>query len=68
MSWAVTQTRFPTSFNELYGLRPSHGRIDLAGAMAMAPSFDVAGCPATLGQMLTLFRARLRSLFKRDLA
>ena len=35
--------RIPAAFNGLYGLRPSHGRIDLSGAMAMAPSFDVAG-------------------------
>ncbi len=35
--------RVPAAFNGLYGLRPSHGRVDLAGAMAMAPSFDVAG-------------------------
>jgi amidase len=35
--------RVPASFNGLYGLRPSHGRVDLAGAMAMAPSFDVVG-------------------------
>src|SRR5262249_2139875 len=35
--------RLPASFNGLYGLRPSHGRVDLTGAMAMAPSFDVAG-------------------------
>jgi amidase len=35
--------RIPASFNGLYGLRPTHGRIDLAGAMAMAPTFDVAG-------------------------
>jgi amidase len=35
--------RIPASFNGLYGLRPTHGRIDLAGAMAMAPSFDVGG-------------------------
>jgi amidase len=34
--------RIPASFNGLYGLRPTHGRIDLAGAMAMAPTFDVA--------------------------
>jgi amidase len=27
----------------VYGLRPTHGRVDLTGAMAMAPSFDVAG-------------------------
>jgi amidase len=35
--------RIPASFNGLFGLRPTHGRVDLAGAMAMAPSFDVAG-------------------------
>jgi amidase len=35
--------RIPASFNGLYGLRPSHGRVDLTGAMAMAPSFDVGG-------------------------
>jgi amidase len=35
--------RVPASFNGIYGLRPTHGRIDLAGVMAMSPSFDVAG-------------------------
>jgi len=35
--------RIPASLNGLYGLRPTHGRVSLEGAMAMAPSFDVAG-------------------------
>jgi amidase len=35
--------RVPASFCGLYGLRPTHGRVDLSGAMAMSPSFDVAG-------------------------
>jgi amidase len=35
--------RVPASFCGIYGLRPTHGRIDLAGAMAMSPSFDVPG-------------------------
>jgi amidase len=35
--------RIPASFNRLYGLRPTHGRVDLSGAMAMGPSFDVGG-------------------------
>jgi amidase len=35
--------RIPASLNGLYGLRPTHGRIDLAGVMAMAPSFDAGG-------------------------
>jgi len=47
--------RIPASFNGLYGLRPTHGRVDLTGAMAMAPSFDVAGWfangPGVFGQV-----------------
>jgi amidase len=35
--------RIPASLNGLYGLRPTHGRIDFRGAMAMAPSFDTGG-------------------------
>jgi len=35
--------RIPASFCGLYGLRPTHGRIDLTGAMGMAPMFDTGG-------------------------
>ena len=35
--------RVPASFCGVYGIRPTHGRTDLSGAMAMAPTFDVAG-------------------------
>lgn len=35
--------RIPSSFCGLYGIRTTHGRVDLAGAMAMAHSFDAAG-------------------------
>jgi len=35
--------RIPAALCGLYGMRPTHGRVDLAGAMAMAASFDVAG-------------------------
>ena len=35
--------RIPAAFCGLFGLRPSHGRVELGGAMAMAPSFDTAG-------------------------
>jgi amidase len=35
--------RIPAALNGLYGLRPTLGRLDLVGAQAMAPSFDVPG-------------------------
>jgi amidase len=35
--------RIPASQCGIYGIRPTLGRIDLAGVMAMAPSFDVPG-------------------------
>lgn len=39
--------RIPAAFNGLYGLRPTHNRIDLSGAQAMASTFDVPGWFAT---------------------
>lgn len=35
--------RMPASFCGVYGIRTTHGRIDLAGTMALAPSFDTVG-------------------------
>ncbi len=35
--------RVPASYNGIYGMRPSHGRIALAGIMPLAPSFDTVG-------------------------
>jgi len=35
--------RIPAALCGLYGLRPTLGRVDLTGAMAMAPSFDTGG-------------------------
>lgn len=35
--------RVPAAQCGIYGLRPTLGRIDLSGVMAMAPSFDVPG-------------------------
>jgi len=35
--------RAPASFCGIYGIRPTHGRISLKGACALAKSFDVAG-------------------------
>ena len=36
-------SRVPASFCGIYGIRPTYDRTDLTGAMAMAPTFDVAG-------------------------
>ena len=35
--------RVPASFNGIYGLRPTHERIEHTGVADMAPSFDVPG-------------------------
>lgn len=35
--------RVPASFNGIYGMRPTTGRVSLAGAMPMSASFDTPG-------------------------
>jgi amidase len=35
--------RVPASFCGLYGIRPTHGAISVAGLMTQSPSFDTAG-------------------------
>lgn len=35
--------RAPASFCGIYGMRPTHGRVSLVGACALASSFDTAG-------------------------
>ena len=35
--------RVPASYCGIYGMRPTHGRISLAGVMPLAPSFDTVG-------------------------
>ena len=41
--------RVPASFCGLYGIRPTHGRLDLRGMMAQAPSSDTTGWFARTG-------------------
>ncbi len=63
--------RVPASFSGLFGLRPTHGRIDTTGMTPMAPSFDTAGFFArdaqlfrTLGDVL-LDDARIDAVIER---
>ena len=51
--------RVPAAFCGLYGLRPTHGRIDLTGVTPMAPSYDTVGFLAADAE---LFRATGRVL------
>jgi amidase len=46
--------RVPAAFCGLYGLRPTHSRIDLTGVTPMAPSYDTVGF---LARDAELFRA-----------
>jgi amidase len=54
--------RVPAAFCGLYGLRPTHGRIDLSHAMPMAPSLDTAGWFARDADLY----ARLKDYFLDD--
>jgi amidase len=54
--------RVPASFNGIYGLRPSLGRVDASGATEMAPSFDTPGWfSAGPGLLRTIGRVLLDS-------
>ncbi|MCA1846814.1 MAG: amidase, partial [Actinobacteria bacterium] len=49
--------RMPSSFCGITGLKPTHGRISLRGAMPMSPVYDTAGAMAeTAAQCAVLFR------------
>ena len=45
--------RVPASNCGLYGLRPSHGLISVAGVLPFAPTFDTVGILATSVNILT---------------
>jgi len=44
--------RIPASYCGLFGIRPSHGAVSLAGACPLAPSFDTAGWFARSASLL----------------
>ncbi|MDL2404180.1 amidase [Rhizobium calliandrae] len=35
--------RLPASFNGIFGMRPSHGAVDMAGVVPLGPGFDTLG-------------------------
>ncbi|MDE2167025.1 MAG: amidase [Alphaproteobacteria bacterium] len=45
--------RVPAALNGVYGIRPSHDRVNAAGAMPMAPSFDCIGWFASAPAIFT---------------
>ena len=44
--------RVPAALCGIYAIRPTHGRVSLAGAMGMAPTFDTAGWFAAAPDLL----------------
>ncbi|MDD2767657.1 MAG: amidase [Methylococcus sp.] len=54
--------RLPASNCDIWGMRPSHGRISVAGVNPLAPSFDTVGAFARDGETLQRVMCRLLSV------
>jgi amidase len=46
--------RVPASFTGIFGFRPTHGRVSVAGVMPFAPSYDTVGWFARNAQVLAV--------------
>lgn len=44
--------RIPAALNAIFGIRPTHGAVDISGVMPLAPSFDTVGWFARDAQTL----------------
>lgn len=44
--------RIPAMANGIYGIRPTHGRVSLRGALPLAKTFDTVGCLAASAGLL----------------
>ena len=52
--------RVPASYNGLYGMRPTHGRIRCDGLVALAPGFDTIG---VMARSLDILERSMHCLF-----
>ncbi|MDC8831443.1 amidase [Alteromonas gilva] len=57
--------RVPASYNNLYGMRPTHGRISTDGLVALAPGFDTVG---VMSKTLDILEASMNCLFDEPLS
>jgi amidase len=60
--------RIPAAYNGIFGIRPSHDAVALAGVMPLAPSFDVVGWFARSADLLSRIGSVLLPADRGDLA